>query len=101
MKKFDPKHAAKNGYTNEDWDSVDSSELTDEELATASTLAEALPDLSDALEKEVARRGRPPLERPKQAVSIRLDADLVEALRSSGKGWQSRANDMLREAIGL
>ncbi|WP_260927399.1 BrnA antitoxin family protein [Novosphingobium sp. 9] len=35
----------------------------------------------------------------KQAVSIRLDADVVEALRASGPGWQGRVNDMLRAAV--
>ena len=37
----------------------------------------------------------------KVPVSIRLDADLVAAMRDSGRGWQSRANAMLREAMGL
>lgn len=35
----------------------------------------------------------------KQAVSIRLDADVVARLRATGKGWQSRVNDILRREI--
>lgn len=37
----------------------------------------------------------------KVPVSIRLDADLVAALRGSGPGWQSRVNAMLRDALDL
>src|SRR5208283_3917802 len=33
----------------------------------------------------------------KQAVSLRLDADVVEWLRRPGKGYQTRANAVLRQ----
>jgi uncharacterized protein (DUF4415 family) len=49
----------------------------------------------------VRSRGRPRMEHPKENVSMRLDADLLDALRTSGPGWQTRANDMLRKAVGL
>ena len=42
------------------------------------------------------RRGRPRSERPKRLVSLRLDADVVDGLRNTGRGWQTRANDALR-----
>ena len=35
----------------------------------------------------------------KVLVSLRLERDVVERLRASGRGWQSRANDMLRKAV--
>ncbi len=41
-------------------------------------------------------RGRPRAENPKQQVTMRLDADLIAAMRASGPGWQVRANDVLR-----
>ncbi|OAN59232.1 hypothetical protein A6A05_19465 [Magnetospirillum moscoviense] len=47
------------------------------------------------------RRGRPPKEAPKKPVSIRLDPDLLEYFRASGPGWQTRVNDLLRQAAGL
>lgn len=50
---------------------------------------------------KLVKRGRPPLARPKQHVNIRLDADLVERLKADGPGWQSRANALLRKAVGL
>ena len=45
-----------------------------------------------------AVRGR--LYRPlKQAVSLRLDADVIEWLKKDGEGYQTRANQMLRERM--
>ena len=42
-------------------------------------------------------RGRPRLANPKQRVTIRLDDDVVTALRAAGPGWQTRANAILRD----
>lgn len=50
---------------------------------------------------KLVKRGRPALPNPKKHINIRLDADLVERLKSDGPGWQSRANDLLRKAVGL
>jgi uncharacterized protein (DUF4415 family) len=70
----------------------------EDEDITADALAD--PDNPPA-DEWLARKGRPPLENPKQAVKLRLDADLLAALRAGGKGWQTRANAMLRKAMGL
>lgn len=43
------------------------------------------------------RRGRPKLEHPKQQITVRLDSDVLEALRATGQGWQSRLNEAARE----
>ncbi len=43
-------------------------------------------------------RGRPKSAAPKQAVSLRLDADVVAHYRATGAGWQSRINAALRKA---
>jgi len=34
---------------------------------------------------------------PKPRVTLRLDADLLEQLRASGPGWQTRLNVAVRE----
>lgn len=47
------------------------------------------------------RRGRPKLDTPKEAVKIRLDVDVLAALRASGEGWQTRINDALRASLAL
>jgi uncharacterized protein (DUF4415 family) len=45
-----------------------------------------------------AVRGR--FYRPvKQAVSLRLDADVLDWLKKDGEGYQTRANQMLRERM--
>jgi uncharacterized protein (DUF4415 family) len=46
-------------------------------------------------------RGRPKSAAPKQAVNIRLDADLLAHYRATGPGWQSRINTALRKAARL
>jgi len=75
----------------------DAPEATDEQLAQARPFAEAFP----ALAENIRKGGRPRAERPKLAVSIRLDQDVVDRFKSSGPGWQSRMNDALRHAVGL
>ncbi len=46
------------------------------------------------------RRTRGPSKRPaKEQVAIRLDPDVVGALRASGPGWQTRVNAALKEWI--
>jgi len=48
------------------------------------------------------RRGRPPLSgKPKTAITLRLDEDVVSAYRETGDGWQTRINADLRRARKL
>ena len=44
-------------------------------------------------------RGRPKANETKVFTAIRLDADLLEAFKSTGKGWQTRINSALRQFI--
>jgi uncharacterized protein (DUF4415 family) len=46
-------------------------------------------------------RGRPKAATTKEPVKLRLDADVLAALRASGEGWQTRINDTLRAALNL
>jgi uncharacterized protein (DUF4415 family) len=56
-----------------------------------------IPEWTDAMWKD-AVRGR--FYRPvKKAVSLRLDADVIAWLKKDGKGYQSRANRLLREKM--
>jgi len=43
--------------------------------------------------------GRPKLENPKSHMNMRIDTWVLERLRSTGKGWQTRVNALLREAV--
>ena len=62
----------------------------DERPATAAELGAALASYRRS-------RGRPKLERPKVSITLRVDADVADALRASGKGWQTRMNDALKD----
>lgn len=77
----------------------DAPEATDEELAKAKPFREALPELAASIDR--AKRGRPPVEKPRRHVSLRLDPDVIDHYKATGKGWQSRMNDDLRKAAGL
>ena len=93
LKEFEPGH----GFTKDDWDEVsDNPEWTAEDFKNAKPFAEVLPDLHASIQADIAKRGP---AKTKEAISIRLDIDLVEKLRASGPGWQSRVNEALREWI--
>ena len=44
-------------------------------------------------------RGRPKLQNPKQLVSIRYSAEVIEYFRATGEGWQVRMDDVLRDYV--
>lgn len=73
------------------------------ELAALAALPDGQIDTSDIPELppnawKNAIRGR--FYRPlKQAVSMRLDADVVARLKKRGKGYQTRANSILRQRM--
>ena len=50
---------------------------------------------------KLIKRGRPPSANPKEALSLRLDRDVIAHYRRSGRGWQSRINEALRKAAKL
>lgn len=57
-----------------------------------------IPPLSDEFWKNAKRFGdiyRP----PKKQITVRLDADVLDWLKSSGKGYQTRLNDILRNEM--
>ena len=45
------------------------------------------------------RAGRPPAAIKRPMLSMRTDPDVLEKLRASGPGWQTRVNALLREAV--
>ena len=66
--------------------------------------ADDAPDLSTPrwrakLEAVPVKRGRPPAAERKVSTTIRLDADVIDAFRAGGDGWQSRINAALRDAV--
>ncbi len=73
----------------------DNPELTTEEIAEMRPLSEFDPELYAAF---MRRRG-PQVAPTKERISLRLDRDLLQALRAGGRGWQGRANAALRKAF--
>jgi uncharacterized protein (DUF4415 family) len=70
--------------------------------AAAMSDPDALPFTDEEWEtvKPLVRIGRPPSARPlKVPTTIRFDPDVLAALKASGKGWQTRVNDAMRELI--
>jgi uncharacterized protein (DUF4415 family) len=77
---------------------ADAAEASDIELAQAKTFAETFPDLMAVIRRG---RGRPTIANPRKQISLRLDGDVIEKFKSTGKGWQSRVNEALRKAAGI
>ena len=50
---------------------------------------------------KLVRRGRPKSARTKEAVSLRLDPEVLRHFRATGPGWQSRINAALRKVAKL
>lgn len=78
---------------------------TPEEDVAITAAALSDPDNPPLTDEELAQlrpmRGRPRLARPKVALTMRVDADVMDALKSSGPGWQTRVNSLLRDALAL
>ncbi|MBX3578805.1 MAG: BrnA antitoxin family protein [Rhizobiaceae bacterium] len=73
----------------------DDFDATEQDVARARPFRDAFPDLAASIERA---RGRPKVANPKQVVSIRLDPDVVAKFKATGKGWQSRINEILKQA---
>lgn len=49
--------------------------------------------------KRLRRVGRPRLDNPKIAVTIRYDKAVIDAFKAGGPGWQTRMNEALKKAV--
>ena len=74
----------------------DNPEWSDRDFVDAKSAAEMMPpEVYASLTK---RRGRPPGSKPaKVLVTLRVEPDVLAALRATGAGWQSRASTLLAE----
>lgn len=94
MKEFEPGH----GYTKQDWDEVsDSPEMTEEDIRNAKPFAEAFPALAESIKRS---RGRPKVESPKEAVTLRLSPETVARFKAAGsKDWRARMSEVIEKAV--
>jgi uncharacterized protein (DUF4415 family) len=44
-------------------------------------------------------RGRPAVAVKRPTLNMRVDAEVLEAFKATGPGWQTRINALLRDAI--
>lgn len=76
---------------------------TPEEEAQINAGIAADPDAYEMTDAEFTQlrplRGRPALEVKRPMLSMRVDPDVLAALRASGKGWQTRLNAALRTLV--
>ena len=85
---------AKSAVGSPEWvDPDDAPELTDELLSDAEVFE------GDTFVRR--GRGRPKSDAVKEQISVRLDPDVLAALRAAGPGWQSQINVLLRQGLGL
>lgn len=78
----------------------DSLKWTEEDFARARPASEVLPEIFGAdvaAELLKPKGGRPRKENPKVFTGIRLDADVLAAFKATGKGWQGRINEALKD----
>lgn len=74
----------------------ESPEWTDEDFHQAKPALKALPSgVVGAIRRYRGQRG-PQKAATKELISLRVDRDVVDAFRATGRGWQTRANDALR-----
>ena len=81
-------------------DPDDAPELTDDFFEQGEWKIGAQPVPSHdgaALLRKALSRGRPKMESPKQALTVRYDAEVVDAFKATGKGWQTRMNEALKD----
>ena len=81
------------------WDDDDLPEWTDDQFARAQVSIGG--KIVKPAHGTLTRPGRPVAENPKKQVTLRLDPDVIEKFRATGKGWQSRINAELRKALGI
>jgi uncharacterized protein (DUF4415 family) len=72
-------------------------EFTLEDFKRARPLSD-FPELAEAMRRARGERG-PQIAPVKQRVGLRLDADILAKFRASGRGWQARVNDVLKQHL--
>lgn len=77
----------------------DARELSDEEIAQMRPADEVVPDVVKAY-KAGKLKGRGPQKAPtKQPTYIRLSPEVLAYFKGTGKGWQTRLDEVLREYV--
>jgi uncharacterized protein (DUF4415 family) len=73
-------------------------ELTREDFRGMRPVREAMPELIEAMEEFRRKLGRPKAQSPKVHIGFRLASDVVASIKASGRGYNARVEQALREA---
>ena len=76
-------------------------EMTEEDFRDMRPLSDMDPGMIEAMESlsKKNKGGRPKVDKPKVQIAFRLPSDLVDEIKATGKGYNSRVEDVLREAV--
>ena len=91
-----PKH-----ITQEDWDDGEIPEITREDLKRARPAREVLPKIfpPKVAAEMLKPRGRPKAPQTKLSVTVRYSREVVEYFKSTGTGWQTRMDEVLKKWV--
>ena len=81
-------------------DPDDAPELTDEFFAKGRWFIngrEVSRAEGEAAMRTETRRGRPRALKTKQALTVRYDPEVIAGFKATGRGWQTRMNEALRD----
>ncbi|WP_244491020.1 BrnA antitoxin family protein [Paramesorhizobium deserti] len=68
------------------------------ELKRARPFREAHPDFAASIDRARKARGRPRVEAPKEAVTLRLDPEMLKRFKVAGKNWRTKMAEILDHA---
>lgn len=66
---------------------------------TAETAGQLVSAKQFFAERGLPLPGRPKADKPKIAVSLRLDQEVVDGFKADGPGWQTRINAVLADSL--
>ncbi|HEY5203460.1 MAG TPA: BrnA antitoxin family protein [Roseiarcus sp.] len=73
-------------------------ELIREDFRGMRPVREAMPELIEAMAEFRRKLGRPKAEAPKVHIGFRLASDVVASIKASGRGYNARVEQALRDA---
>ena len=73
-------------------------DLTAEDMRLFKPIAEVDPGMVEAMAEFRRKLGRPKAEAPKVHIGFRLASDVVASIRASGRGYNARVEQALRDA---
>lgn len=98
MVKLAKRSSLRRNETHAEMPDDDNPEWTSEDFSKARPASEVLPEIfPKAVADVMLKRGRPRKEVTKAPINIRLSPDVVDAFRATGKGWQTRVDEALKD----